>query len=193
MTASEESTKLNSKSQWLHTCVENSNELSPSGAQNVTNTTQYLHQYHRKWDWKNCAFCKFADDTKPCSAIASLKGRGDIKMDFDRPKKWDNLMRFSRGSTRPNATSGTNLWQFLDWGDEGLGNGPAEKDWQGLEDKSLDYCIYSPESKLYPGLHQKNLASRSKEVGLFLFLPLHHEMLTGVPCPALESIVQKRH
>lgn len=43
---------------------------------------------------------------------------------------------------------------------------------------------------MYPGIPQKNLASRSKEVILSLFFPLHHDMPTGVPCPALGSTVQ---
>lgn len=67
------------------------------------------------------------------------------------------------------------------------------QDWEVLEDKSLDHCISSLERQLCPGLHQKNLASRSKEVILSLSFPLHHEMPTGVPCPALGFTVQEGH
>lgn len=91
------------------------------------------------------AFCKSAGDSKLCSAIDSLKGRADIKMDFDRPEKWDHLMRFSWSFTVPNAMSGTWAVTIPRLGDERLRNGPTEKDWQVLEDKSLDYCICNPE------------------------------------------------
>lgn len=63
------------------------------------------------------ALCKFGNDMKLCSAIDSLKGRDDIEMDFDRPEKWDHLMRF-QGQMQCLAPE---LRQFLDWGMKCLG------------------------------------------------------------------------
>lgn len=65
----------------------------------------------------DCVLCKFGDDTKQCSAIDSLKGRGDIEMDLDRPEKWDHLIRI-QGQMQCLALE---LRQFLDWEMKGLG------------------------------------------------------------------------
>ena len=54
-------------------------------------------------------------------------------------------------------------------------------------------CPRSPESELYPGLHQKQCGSRAREVILLLCSVLVRLHLAGVLHPDVESSVQKRH
>ncbi|GAB0185184.1 cAMP-dependent protein kinase inhibitor alpha [Grus japonensis] len=81
-------------------------------------------------------------------------------------------------------------------GDEGIESSPAEKDLRILVDKKIGRdpatCACSPESQLYPGLHQKKRGQQVKG-GDSPFLPCSHGTPPGALCPALGLMVPDRH
>ncbi|KAK4826703.1 hypothetical protein QYF61_010918 [Mycteria americana] len=78
--------------------------------------------------------------------------------------------------------------------DEGIESSPAEKDLGILVDEKTGpaMCAHSPESQLYPGLHQKK---RGQQVEGGDSAPLLHsgETPPGVLRPALEASAQEGH
>jgi len=102
---------------------------------------------------------KFADDTKPSSAVNTLEGRDAIQRGLGRLERWAcvNLIKCNETKCRVLHTSWGNPKHKYRLGDEGMESSPEEKDLGVLVDKKLKHdpatCTHSSEGQLYPGLH----------------------------------------
>lgn len=108
-----------------------------------------------------CTLSKFADDTKLCDVVKMPERRDAIPRDLDRLEQWalGGLVRFNRAKCKVlHLGHGNSRYQY-ELGDVTTEHScPAEKDLGVLVYGKLDMsqqCALSPESHLYPGLHQK--------------------------------------
>ncbi|KAK4816544.1 hypothetical protein QYF61_017745 [Mycteria americana] len=145
-----------------------------------------------------CILSKFADNTKLSGVVDMPEGWDAIQRDLDKLEKWAcvTLIRFNKAKGKVLHLSRGNPQYQYGLGDEEIESSPAEKDLGLLVDEKtgheLAMCTCSPESQLYPGLHQKK---RGQQVEGGDSAPLLHsgETPPGVLHPALEPSAQETH
>ena len=125
-----------------------------------------------------CTLSKFANDTKLSGVVDMLEGRDAIQRDLDRLERWAhvNLMKFNKAKCKVlHLGQGNPQYQYrLDR--EWIEKSPEEKDLGVLVDERLGHAqqcaAHSPESQLYPGLHQKKCGQQVKGGDSAPLLPL---------------------
>ena len=118
-----------------------------------------------------CTFSKFAEDTKLWGAVSTPEGQDAIHRDLDRLKQWVqvNIMRFNTSKYKVLHLGQGNLCYQDKLGDERIEPSSAKKSvpvgtdgWEAEHKSAM--CPRSSESQLYLGLHQRNMANRSRKV-----------------------------
>ncbi|PKU44948.1 rna-directed dna polymerase from mobile element jockey-like [Limosa lapponica baueri] len=135
-----------------------------------------------------CTLSKFADDTKLCGAVKTLKQRDAIQRALDRLEKWAcvNLMKFNEARYKALQVGQGNPMPKYRLGREWIESNPEKKDFGVLVDKKLDMsqqcALVAQRANRNLGCIKRSVASRSREV----ILPLYSTLLR----PHLEYCVQ---
>jgi len=129
-----------------------------------------------------CTLSKFADDTKLCGAADMLEERDAIQGDLERCS-CVNLIKFNKAKCRvPHMGWGNPKHKYRLSGDW-IESSSEEKDAASPEAQHTPaVCSHSPESQLYPGLHQKKRGQQVLCSG---------KTSPGVLHPALEPSAQE--
>jgi len=134
-----------------------------------------------------CTLSKFANDTKLSGVVDTLEGRDAIQRDPDRLERWAcmNRMKFNKVKCKVLHVGQGNPKHKYRLGGGWLKSSPEEKDLGVLVDEKLNMCARSPESQLYPGLHQEKHGQQVKG-GDSAPLLRSRETPLGVLHPAVE-------
>ncbi|GAB0187702.1 mitochondrial enolase superfamily member 1 [Grus japonensis] len=144
-----------------------------------------------------CPLSRFANNTKLYGVVDMREGRDAVQRDLDRLERWvrANLMKFNKAKCKVLHMAQGNPKHNYRLGGEWIESSPEEKDSRVLVDgvqHEPSVCACSPESQLYPGLHQKR-CDQQVEGGDPAPLLCSCETPPGVLHPALGSPVQDRH
>ncbi|PKU46869.1 rna-directed dna polymerase from mobile element jockey- hypothetical protein [Limosa lapponica baueri] len=124
-----------------------------------------------------------------------LEGRDNIQRDFDRVERWAhaNLMKFNQAKCKVLHLGRGNPKHKYRLDGEWIENSPEEK---VLVDEKLNRswqcALVAQKANHMLGYTKRNMASRSREVILFLYSALV-ETPPGVLHPALESSAKEGH
>ena len=130
---------------------------------------------------------KFADNTKLCGAVDTLAGQDAIQRDLNRLERWacTNLMKFNKAKCKILHMGQGNPKHKYRLSGDWIESSSEEKDAASPEAQHTPaVCSHSPESQLYPGLHQKKRGQQVLCSG---------KTSPGVLHPALEPSAQEWH
>jgi len=135
-----------------------------------------------------CTLSKFADDTKLCGVVGTLKGRDAIQRDLDRLERWAcvNCMKFNKARCKILHMGQGNPKHKYRLGGEWLESSPEEKDLVVLVNEKLSMswqcALAVQKANCILGCIKGSVASRARE-GI---LPFYSSLMR----PHLESCVQ---
>jgi len=135
-----------------------------------------------------CTLSKFANDTKLCGVVGTLKGRDAIQHDLDRLESWAcmNRMKLNKAKCKVLQVGQDNPKHKYRLGREWLESSSEEKDLGVLVDEKLNMswqCVLAAQKANHIlGCIKRSVVSRWREV----LLPLY----SGLVRPHLEYCVQ---
>ncbi|GAB0188487.1 cAMP-dependent protein kinase inhibitor alpha [Grus japonensis] len=135
-----------------------------------------------------CTLSKFADDTKLCGAVNTLKGRDAIQRDLDRLERWArvNRMKLNKAKCKVLHMGRDNPKHNYRMGGEWIESSHEEKDLGVLVDEKLNmtqqHALVAQKATHILGCIKSSVTSRSREV----ILPLYSALMR----PHLEYCIQ---
>jgi len=131
---------------------------------------------------------EFANDTKLCGSVDTLKRRDAIQRDLDRLERWTcaNFMKFNKAKCEILHMGRGNPKHIYRLGGEWIESSPEEKELGVLIDQTLSMtwqcALAVQKTSCLLGCIKRRVASRSRQVILHLY--------SNLVRPHLESCVQ---